>query len=256
MYGMLLESIQHFIRTQYGEEAWLQILEQAGVKNLIFTTHRRYRDTLIVELADACSHVLKDKSKDDFMCFFGRCFVQFFTHYGYDTILRVSGRYYRDFLHGIDNLHETMRFSFPKMLSPSFYVAAEDMHGCTLHYRSRRVGYTYYVMGQLKQCAKKFYDLDVQVDIKEEEITEKGCHVVYRLNFENSSYKSYEPFKQYPVIKEFPAINASVFFKVCTIICLCDKVLSSDKNLSCTMCAFTSMLSLIFSHLHLSIHYS
>ena len=88
------------------------------------------------ELATACSFVIGDQSAESYMEFFGRCFVDYFTHYGYDDILRKSGRQFRDFLKGIDNLHETMRFSYPKMSNPSFYVSDEDPTGCLLHYRS------------------------------------------------------------------------------------------------------------------------
>ena len=65
---------------------------------------------------------------------------------GYDKVLRVAGRHYRDFLHGIDNLHETIRFTYPRMLSPSFLVEQEDRHGCVLLYRSARRGFSHYVM--------------------------------------------------------------------------------------------------------------
>ena len=57
----------------------------------------------------------------------------------------------RDFLNGLDNLHEYMRFSYPKLKPPSFFVEKESAEGIRLHYRSRRKGYTYYVKGQLKQ---------------------------------------------------------------------------------------------------------
>ena len=106
----------------------------------------------MVELAQAASTLVPDHTVDDFMRFFGHCFVEYFTYYGYDKIIRVAGRHFLDFLKGIDNLHETMRFSYPRMLSPSFYVEKEDKHGCLLHYRSKRTGFTHYVIGQLTSC--------------------------------------------------------------------------------------------------------
>jgi guanylate cyclase len=69
------------------------------------------------------------------MQFFGECFVKFFTNYGYDKILRVAGRYFRDFLLSIDQLHDSTRFSFPKMKSPLFHVTEEDENGAVLHYK-------------------------------------------------------------------------------------------------------------------------
>ena len=217
MYGMLLESIQHFIQEVYSEEAWSAILQHAQCKNMEFTTHKRYKDEIMLNLAQSCSHILKDKTKDEFMLFFGQCFVKFFSHYGYDKILLVSGRHYRDFLNGIDNLHETMRFSYPKLQSPSFYVAEEDRNGCVLHYRSKRNGFTYYVVGQLKQCAKKFYSLDVEVSVLKDEQTDKGCHVVYRLDFDNqSAFASKNDTTTTSGLTDFLDISGELFFKVST----------------------------------------
>ncbi len=65
----------------------------------------------------------------------GKEFVGFFSNYGFEKILRVAGRNYRDFLHAIDQLHESNRFSFPKMKSPLFFVSAEDPYGLMLHYQ-------------------------------------------------------------------------------------------------------------------------
>ena len=50
----------------------------------------------------------------------------------------------RDFLNGLDNLHEYLRFSYPKLKPPSFFVENETKSGLTLHYRTRRRGYLHY----------------------------------------------------------------------------------------------------------------
>ena len=130
------------------------------------------------------------KTADDFLQLFGEYFVGYFTRYGYGRVMRASGRHLRDFLHGIDQLHETMRFAYRRMQSPSFYVSAEDADGCLLEYRSRRVGYAPYVVGQLRQCARAFYGVDVRVEVQkcEDLAAGGGCHVVFRLDFDNSAY--------------------------------------------------------------------
>ena len=78
-------------------------------------------------------------------------FVNFVSQFGYDKMLRVLGRNLRDFFNGLDNLHEYMKFSYPKLKPPCFYIEKETPDSLILHYRSRRVGYTYYVKGQIKQ---------------------------------------------------------------------------------------------------------
>ncbi len=78
-------------------------------------------------------------------------FVNFVSEFGYDKILRVLGRHLRDFLNGLDNLHEYMKFSYPKLRPPSFFIQNETPNGLILCYRSKRVGYLHYVKGQIKQ---------------------------------------------------------------------------------------------------------
>jgi guanylate cyclase len=82
---------------------------------------------------------------------FGEDFVAFVSQYGYDKFLRVLGRHMRDFLNGLDNLHEYMKFSYPKLKPPSFFVEKETEAGLTLHYRSKRKGFVHYVKGQIRE---------------------------------------------------------------------------------------------------------
>ncbi|GIY72706.1 soluble guanylate cyclase 88E [Caerostris extrusa] len=70
----------------------------------------------------------------------GVYFVSFVGHYGYDRVLSVLGRHMRDFLNGLDNLHEYLKFSYPRMKAPSFFCERETPSGLTLHYRSARRG--------------------------------------------------------------------------------------------------------------------
>ena len=98
---------------------------------------------------------------------FGVEFVSYISNYGYDRVLRIlyviffffykyfnhisSGHNMRDFFNGLDNLHEYMRYTYPRMRPPSFYVEKETAQGLTLHYRSRRRGFVHYVVGQITE---------------------------------------------------------------------------------------------------------
>jgi guanylate cyclase len=91
---------------------------------------------------------------NELMNMFGEEFVNYIAKYGYDKMLRVLGRHMRDFLNGLDNLHEYLKFSYPKLKPPSFFVDEENASGLVLHYRSRRKGFVHYVMGQIRQVKK------------------------------------------------------------------------------------------------------
>ncbi|CAF5196028.1 unnamed protein product, partial [Rotaria magnacalcarata] len=92
-----------------------------------------------------------DEPISDIMDIFGFEFVSYVSNNGYDQILRILGHNMRDFLNGLDNLHEYMRYSYPRMRPPSFYVEKESAEGLTLHYRSRRRGFVHYVIGQITE---------------------------------------------------------------------------------------------------------
>lgn len=214
MYGMLLESVQYYLIEKYGEAKWDAIRECAGICDHVFVTHKRYSESFMKKIADAAEEVIgeeTDMTSDDFMRFFGTCFVKFFTHYGYDRIIRVSGRYLRDFLIGIDNLHEYMRFGYPKLQSPSFFCEEETSSGLTLHYLSKRKGFMFYVVGQVMEIASSFYNLDVDIKILSNEIKNNTTHCVYRLCFDNSGYKPPGPDLS---IEHKRGIDVEVFFNI------------------------------------------
>jgi len=130
--------------------------------------------------------------------------------------MRSSGRHYRDFLNGIDNIHETMRFSYPGMISPFFNVSDEDRDGCVLKYTSRRVGFTRYVIGQLIQCARAFYDVTVDVILLDESNSAEGCKATFRLNFDNTAaFDSMALIRRNSkLIAQYSHVSGSTFFKV------------------------------------------
>ncbi|XP_025087604.1 soluble guanylate cyclase 88E-like isoform X3 [Pomacea canaliculata] len=217
MYGLLLESIQHHVQELHGEQVWQQVLQEAGLRNMVFSTHRQYSDQVMVQLASACSKVLSRflPTVDCSMHFFGTCFVTFCAQYGYDKILRVAGRNYCDFLHGIDNLHETIRFSYPRMQSPSFMVEEEDADGCVLVYHSQRKGFSHYVIGQLQQCGLTLYGVKVDIKVLKETPVGHGCHVRYRLDFNNSSFTPPTPIQSLARINNaLCPVSGSILFKL------------------------------------------
>ena len=215
MYGMLLESVQFYLTEKYGEAKWEEIRERAGISDHMFVTHKRYSESVMKKIADVAEEILGEEAvmvSDDFMQYFGSCFVKFFSHYGYDRIIRVSGRHLRDFLIGIDNLHEHMRFGYPKMMSPSFFCEEETSTGLTLHYISKRKGYMFYVIGQVKEIASSFYNLEVEIKILSSEVTSGTTHVVYRLGFNNSGHRP--PGPDSLSIQDKCGISVDVFFNI------------------------------------------
>lgn len=190
MYGYLIESIERHLQQKYGKDHWNQVLDMIGMSDVAFSSHTIYKDDVIENIAQSCSKLF-GKSADEFKKFFGTCFVMFFSETGYKQLIRASGRNFRDFVHGIDDLHNQIRFGFPGMVSPFFHVAKEDIHGMVVHYRSKRQGYTYYVIGQMTGIAETVYHIKLKVDvdgIPNYDPNTQMTLVVLNLKFDNSEY--------------------------------------------------------------------
>jgi len=168
----------------------------------------------MTQLAKSCCHVTKSKDFNQWMTFFGTCFVDFCSGYGYDKLLQVSGRSYRDFLHGIDNIHEVIRFSYPRLRSPAFLVLKEDINGCVLLYQSKRLGFKHYVIGQLQQIAKRFYSVNIDITVMDETIVESQCNVRFRLDFDNRAYQPKKTARQNSGCPQFSSVSGDTFLKV------------------------------------------
>ncbi|XP_067655948.1 soluble guanylate cyclase 88E-like [Haliotis asinina] len=188
MYGLLLESIAEFLRQEYGEAVWTEVRRKGDFTQSSFSTHDIYSENLIPTIARIASEITGE-SVDSLMDSFGVAFVSFVGQYGYDRILKVLGRHMRDFLNGLDNLHEYLRFSYSKLKPPSFFCENENKSGLTLHYRSRRKGFLHYVKGQIRQVGKVFYNTKVEIYVISEEIVKDRVHVIFRLIFDNTAYR-------------------------------------------------------------------
>ncbi|XP_054261820.1 soluble guanylate cyclase 88E-like [Macrosteles quadrilineatus] len=187
MYGLLLENMSEFIKQVYGEDRWEEIRRLAQVDSPSFSVHQVYPETLIPKLAKKAIQVL-GVTEREFFDQMGVHFVGFVGQYGYDRVLSVLGRHMRDFLNGLDNLHEYLKFSYPRMRAPSFICENETRQGLTLHYRSKRRGFVYYTMGQIREVARHFYHKEMRIELVREEVLFDTVHVTFQLTFDNRAF--------------------------------------------------------------------
>ncbi|XP_076621621.1 soluble guanylate cyclase 89Db [Colletes latitarsis] len=216
MYGMLLESVQHFVQVEYGEDMWRQVLEKADCKHMVFNTRQIYPDELMTNLAAALA-TLSGNSVDDVMQFFGKCFVRFFSNLGYACTVKATGRYFCDFLQSVDNIHMQMRFTYPKMKSPSMYTTHIDAQGVVLVYRSTRQGFTHYLMGQLFHIAKELYETDLNISVLESSTNIPGTRSVmvkFRIDFDNREYIAKNNRMKTPLGRELAPVSCTFLLRL------------------------------------------
>lgn len=211
MYGLILENMSEYIKQVYGEDRWEEIRRQAAVEQPSFSVHQVYPETLIPRLAKKAIQVLGITERE-FFDQMGVHFVGFVGQYGYDRVLSVLGRHVRDFLNGLDNLHEYLKFSYPRMRAPSFICENETRHGLTLHYRSKRRGFVYYTMGQIREVARHFYHKEMRIELVREEVLFDTVHVTFNLTFDNRAF-TFASLAMTREEKHLP-IGASVLFEI------------------------------------------
>ncbi|XP_077552282.1 soluble guanylate cyclase 88E-like [Haemaphysalis longicornis] len=215
MYGLIFENLSQYVCAVYGTERWEEIRRRSRIELASFSTHEVYPDNFVHKLVGKACKVLK-VSEREFLEGMGVYFVSFLAQYGYDRVLSVLGRHMRDFLNGLDNLHEYLKFSYPRMKAPSFFCEDESSTGLTLHYRSTRRGYLWYTVGQIKEVGRHFYSTDVDVEILKEESIFNTLHVIMRLNFDNMAYQppSLKRDEEDTVSRALLPVKAFVFLEI------------------------------------------
>jgi len=212
MYGLIFENFSGYIKQKYGEEAWDNVRRLANIDSPTFSIHQVYPEQLLGKIAKKTFTTLGCNA-DEFFEGMGFFFVEFAAQYGYGDVLALLGRELRDFLNGLDNLHEYLKFSYPRIRAPSYFVDNETPQGLMLHYRSKRRGFTTYTIGQLKAVAETYYKMEMAIEVKESEIKFDTVHVSFQMTFDNKT----KAVVNSDLVREearLPAVSSSVLFEI------------------------------------------
>jgi len=212
MYGLIFENFSGYIKVKYGEDAWDNVRRLSNIDSPTFTIHQVYPEQLLGKLAKKTFTTLGCNA-DEFFEGMGYYFVEFAAQYGYGDVLALLGRELRDFLNGLDNLHEYLKFSYPRIRAPSYFVDNETPQGLMLHYRSKRRGFTTYTIGQLKAVAETYYKMEMAIEVKESEIKFDTVHVSFQMTFDNKT----KAIINSDLVREearLPAVSSSVLFEI------------------------------------------
>merc|ERR1719219_2667068 len=167
-------------------------------------------------MGKTCMKILSVKD-EEFYEGMGKYFVTLCQEAGYEKLLLQLGRRIRDFYLNLDNLHDYLKYTFPKMKAPSFFIEAEDEGHLHMQYRTRRRGFHFYVQGQVKEMAKmlfhhtKQFENKLDCKLKKQEIVFDTAVFHYELTFQNHGYVEYIKALEERKDTSMP-IRAGVFF--------------------------------------------
>ncbi|CAM1326905.1 Uncharacterised protein g9354 [Pycnogonum litorale] len=210
MYGLILMNMREYVVNEWGEEMWEVFRKEAGISQSTFSTHQVYPDKWITSAGEKVQEVLNIDEKQ-FFSSMGASFVRFLGPYGYHVMLKVLGRHLRNFINNLDNLHAYLTFSYPQLEAASFFCENETDKGLTLHYRSKRRGFVWYVSGQIKEVGRMFYKTDIDVELITQEVQGETLHVTFQLHFDNKALNSQRNMERHV---EMNQISASVIIKM------------------------------------------
>lgn len=180
MYGLVNKAVEDLVCSKFGDEAWSQIVEKAGIETDSFVSMESYPDEVSYKLVMAASEVLRLEPAAVLEAF-GEYWTMYTVSEGYGELMAMFGSNLKEFLGNLDRLHGHVQMGFPNLKPPSFKV--EDVAGepaLLLHYHSEREGLAPMVLGLVKGLAQRFSEA---IDIVQVAYRGPGSHDIFRIQF-------------------------------------------------------------------------
>ena len=187
MYGLLLENMKAFICEAFGEKKWNEVKDALKLKEEVFGLKETFPEGQLIKMGKKAQTIL-NCPEEEFYEGMGIYFVGLTEKIGYFQYIEKLGRELRDFFLNLDNLHDYLKFIFPRLKPPSFFIEEETETSMKLQYRSKRRGFHYYVQGQTKEVAKKLFGLKVQMKFQKQEVVFDTVVCTFTLEFDNSAF--------------------------------------------------------------------
>jgi len=189
MYGLIIDAVAFAVEVLYSTEVWSDVIKQTSLKSANIKVKKVYSESLIPRILKVLVEI-SGKPADEILELAGAKFREAMEKYGYDRLLAVVGRTLSSFMNCLDNLHNYLRMNYPRMIPPSFMVENESATGLQLTYRSKRKAMCFYVIGMIKDISKNIYDQECQVEILSRDEASALTEVVYKIEFDNSTFKA------------------------------------------------------------------
>lgn len=137
MKGIINKGIQDLVEDRFGAEAWEQILEKAGCKELFFAISQDYPDESTVNLVQAVSE-FAGLPQEKVMEEYGRYIVPRTLKTSYPTYFTLCGDSPREFLLNMDRVHEHATRSISGAKPPRLNCEELPDGKLLMHYQSGR----------------------------------------------------------------------------------------------------------------------
>ena len=162
------DCLEKLVISKFGIDMWDRVKAEAGcdVKNDGFLKLENYHDDATTVLVE-CTSEMTDLPIDEIFRLYGAFFVEYIMNEGYDNLLYCQGRTLKEWLTGINAMHNHLQTTFPnKIDAPELWVEENHDGTLTLFYTSSRGSvWAPYTQGLVTECAKRQFGLDITMDL-------------------------------------------------------------------------------------------
>jgi Haem-NO-binding len=180
MYGMINIAIEDLIISEYGEDSWQKIKQDAGIDTEGFVSMHSYPDTLTYSIVGEASKQLNIEATT-LLEKIGEYWIIHTAKVGYGDLLDAAGGDIVEFLKSLNAMHSRLANIMPQMQIPTFELSDITPKSMTIHYRSHRKGLEYMVVGLLKGLGKRF-ELECSIEMTDA-ISVEGTYQMYKLKW-------------------------------------------------------------------------
>lgn len=143
---------------QFGQPAWDQIVEDAGLDDGAFVSAQSYPDEITFRLISTAA-ARAGLTVDQTLRAFGHHWIKTADRGPYANVMRILGGTLLESLMNLDRMHASIQIAMPGAQLPQFTVASQDERSIELAYYSRRAGLEHFVCGLLEGLMERFHQL-------------------------------------------------------------------------------------------------
>lgn len=155
MHGLINRSLEGFMRGTYGQEMWLQIMDDLDLGFVNFESMFHYDDAVTQALITTCAGKL-GKPRDVLLEDFGTYLVADPRSERVRRLLRFGGVDYADFLQSLGDLPGRVRLAVPDLDLPQLILTEDTEGDYSLDCIGNQAGFGFILLGILRALADDY----------------------------------------------------------------------------------------------------
>lgn len=163
MYGMVNSAFRQYVIDREGQQAWGEIVTEAGIETDTFVPIMAYDDSVTLSIVGTMV-ARSGRDIDELLRDVGKSWIGFAKSTSFKGLLAMAGHNFETSIRNLNAMHAKIKTSLPTIRPPSFDCHRRDDGLFEITYRSEREGLFPFVEGIFEAHAADFGE---QVDIME-----------------------------------------------------------------------------------------